>query len=900
MLTRGTVLGGGFEVLGPLGAGGMGEVYRARDTRLGREVAIKVLPTELAQDADRLARFEIEARTASALNHPNIVTVHAIGREGATTYQVLELIEGRTLREVISSGPLPLRRALEVGEQIAAGLAAAHASGIVHRDLKPENVMLREDGLVKILDFGLAKLSWGDEQKLSELVTATRATSPGTILGTVGYMSPEQARGGVADFHSDQFSLATVLYEMLLGARPFSGETTVQTLAAIIEKEPEPLVRRLPATPPPVLWILDRCWAKDPRERYASTLDLARDLRNVREHLSEIASSIVPALGLAAPAARRPGARAATWITLGLVAGVSGASALLLWLGPRRIEPPTVRTLTFSGQDQQPAASPDGRTLAFASVRDGVPRIWLKSLRDGSEAPLTAGRDFRPRFSPDGTMVLFARDEAATSSLFRVPVLGGEPRKIVHDAGDGDWSPDGSEIVFLRQGMRGTTATTSIGVAKVDGGGERVLATLDEATTASPRWSPDGTRIAVSAGMFGLSESKGKFVFLVRADGSDSHRLYPPVAGGDVSGVSWIDGGREIVYAQGESVSTVALGSALVNAGASRVLRQNVDTGQARVLFWTPSLATVLDVVGPGQLVFDSLVGRQNLEEFALNGASAASGDVLMHGTSIDRQPIYTPDGEWIAFSSNRSGNLDLWARSRRTGEVRRLTDHPADDWDPAFSRDGKQLIWTSRRGGNFEIWMAEQDGTGARQVTHDGVDAENATATPDGRWLVYNSGDPRKSGIWKVRVDGTEATPLVPGTCAWPEVSPDGRHVAFTVPLGTGLAAIRVARVEDGVLEPFEISISSVEVANGRGRWMPDGRWIAFTWNTGGRPGVYAQEFRPGVDTLATRRELVGLVPGTLAESFGVSPDGTRIAMAASHRALALMSAENIAGLAR
>ena len=279
---------GPYEILAPLGAGGMGEVYRARDSRLRREVAIKVLSAELSADADRRNRFEQEARSASALNHHNIVTVHEIGTSDATIYIAMELVDGKTLREVLQGGPLPTKRLLDIAYQIADGLAKAHAAGIVHRDLKPENVMVTKDGVVKILDFGLAKLLKTQNEEVSNIPTATRA---GTVMGTVGYMSPEQASGRPLDFRSDQFSLGSILYEMATGKRAFQRGTSAETLTAIIREETEPVERLNAAMPAPFRWIVERCLQKDPEERYASTRDLAQDVRSVREHLSDVSAS---------------------------------------------------------------------------------------------------------------------------------------------------------------------------------------------------------------------------------------------------------------------------------------------------------------------------------------------------------------------------------------------------------------------------------------------------------------------------------------------------------------------------------------------------------------------------------------------------------------------------------
>jgi len=372
----------------------------------------------------------------------------------------------------------------------------------------------------------------------------------------------------------------------------------------------------------------------------------------------------------------------------------------------------------------------------------------------------------------------------------------------------------------------------------------------------------------------------------------------PTEEGGDVSGTTWLDGGRTLLYTQGESVTTVSLGAAIINTGTSRVVAQDVVTGKGRTLLWSPSLSTGVAVVGPGHIVFDAATARQNLQEYDITQAPAVPGAILSQGTSLDRQPIYSPDGEWVAFSSNRSGNLDIWARARRTGELRQLTDHPADDWDPGFTPDGRQLIWTSRRGGNFEIWMANADGTGAHQVTHDGVDAENATATPDGNWLVYSSSNPQKTGIWKIRTDGSQASRLIEGTTSWPEVSPDGVHVCFAVVRTNSLTEVQVVRIADAQPVPFVIRIESSEAPNGRCRWLPDGRGIAFNWRHPQHPGIYAQDFRIGQDTSNSRRVLVQFDVSAAPESFGIAPDGKCLAMSAAYRGFSLMSAENIPDL--
>jgi eukaryotic-like serine/threonine-protein kinase len=286
-LAAGTRLGP-FEILAPVGAGGMGEVYRARDVRLGREVALKVLPAAVSSNAERLKRLDNEARSASSLNHPNIVTVYDIGESGGASFIAMEMVDGRTLREILTDGPLSPKRLLAIAAQLADGLAKAHGAGIVHRDLKPENVMVTREGHVKILDFGLAKLTQPEDPgRVTTAPTVSGATEPGVVMGTVGYMSPEQALGQALDFRSDQFSFGSIVYEMATGRRAFARGSSPETLTAIIREEPEPMAALAPLTPVPLRRIVARCLAKSPDERYASTRDLARDLQDFREHLVE-------------------------------------------------------------------------------------------------------------------------------------------------------------------------------------------------------------------------------------------------------------------------------------------------------------------------------------------------------------------------------------------------------------------------------------------------------------------------------------------------------------------------------------------------------------------------------------------------------------------------------------
>jgi Tol biopolymer transport system component len=874
----------------------MGEVYRARDSRLGRDVALKVLPEELSTDSDRLARFEREARSASALNHPHIVTVYDIGRADSHSYIAMELVDGRTLREILAGGPVTAKRAVAIAAQAADALAKAHSAGIVHRDLKPENVMVSRDGFVKILDFGLAKLtapSSSSSDSGSIAPTAIDATRPGAVLGTAGYMSPEQARGAEVDFRSDQFSFGSILYEMASARRAFQKDSAPETMTAIIREEPEPLSRIAPAAPAPYRWIVERCLQKDPEDRYASTRDLSRELADLRDHFSEIDRS--GTFAEAAPAAQSRGRRSwlglAGAVLLGFAAGV-GAAAIWTWRRAPSL-PPAIRTLTYSGLDQSPAVSPDGRTIAFTSKRDGTPRIWVKQLATGGEAALTAGPDDHARFSPDGSAILYQHREGNTFAIYRSSVVGGEPRKVLTDASHADWSPDGKSIAFLRWSNENGITMSVIGVSAADGTGQKELARVANHQLVQPRWSPDGSTIAAAE----LSIAGAPRSYWLTDPRSGAVKALPSLTtNGFLSAPAWTASSKEIIYSQAESV----VGN--VTSSSARLMRQDVRSGKGTTLLWIPSNALTVDIVGPGQLVFDASPVRENLREISLGGPAPQEGRWLTQGNASDRQPCYSPDGEWIVFSSNRSGNLDLWEVSRKTGAVKRVTDDAADDWDPGFMPDGR-LIWSSNRTGAFEIWIAEADGSGARQVTREGMDAENPTATPDGKWIVYNQSFPQKVGLWKIHPDGSGATRLVSATTVLPDVSPDGQYVSYRTNLRIDQFDVRVARVSDGTVTPFRVRLPSFQasIANssGRSRWMPDGKTIAFVGqDEKGNNGIFFQDFDPVKDTSATRRPVAGFYPTVATESFGISPDGKEMTIAGWEQVFSLMLAERVPGV--
>lgn len=875
---------GPYEVRAPLGAGGMGEVYRAVDTRLGREVALKILPPEVARDPDRLRRFEQEARSASALNHPAIVTLHDVGVEEGQHFLVMELVDGQDLRRALSAGALPLRKALALASQVAEGLAAAHARGIVHRDLKPENVMVTAAGHAKILDFGLAKAAPALVQDEATAPLHAVSTEPGIVLGTAGYLAPEQAKGLEATPASDQFAFGALLYEMLSGERAFRKPSVVETLAAIIQEEPARLPA--PAVPPPLAWVVERCLSKDPRDRYADTRDLALDLARLRERLGgreDMASTDILAR-VPAPDARgvrRPGpGRGAAGLLA--AAALAAGTGLGLLLPARRAAAPVQRFLTFSGEDGAPAFAPDGRTLAFVSSRTGRPCVWIKQFPKGEEAVLTQGPDAHPRFTPDGTQILFNRlREGGHADLYRVSALGGEPRLVLKDALQGEPSPDGRALAFLRaRPGPGGISGMALMVADAAGSGARELGWSSGLARGAPRWSPDGRTLAVSSQPEGSFLAQPWRLELYPAAGGAPRLLQPPARLGALSCLVWTRDGK-LLYSQTEG---------LIGSSAGQVILQDPSNGRWEVLLHGLAVGPVLDLSPEGEVVMEAWLPRSNLRRVEAGEA----GPWLTLGICADRQPAVSRDGRRIVFSSNRDGNLDLWELQPGSGRLRRLTDDASADWDPAYSPDGERLFWSSDRTGRYEIWTALADGSEARALTTLGWDAENPNPSPDGRWFLFGAYDTAHFGVWRMDLDGGGLRQLWAGTVAAPpQLSPDG--TAFTVGALAPDGALQVLVLDSGTgsergrIVLGKVPAAASEAVTGRSRWTPDGRGIVLAaLDAQARPVLVAvPSDRPGA---GARRVLFTPPPGQGPESFTVLPGEQGLVVALQERARNLL----------
>jgi len=862
-----------YQITAKLGQGGMGEVYRARDSRLDRDVAIKVLLEHRLESPEARARFQREAKAVAALSHPNILEIYDVGEHDGVAYAVTELLEGESLRERLESGPIPLRKTIEYAGQMSDGLAAAHEAGIVHRDLKPGNVFLTSDDRLKILDFGLAKAEV-DRATEEHADTVQNSTAPGTVLGTARYMSPEQVRAEPVDSRSDIFSFGTVLWEMLTGKIAFDGGSAVETMHAVLHEDPPSGSSVNPIVPTALDRIIERCMEKSPAQRFQSARDLGFALRNSSDSSALSGASPVVGSGRSKPLTLAMARTAALLLVGGLIGVFIG-----MRLGGSEVVPPIkVYPLTQSGADSSPSASPDGNTIAFASSRDGKERIWLRQMKGGHEAPLTEGVDTNPQFSPDGSSVLFLRGERGRSSAHRVSIVGGNPRKLISDVFEACWSPDGNSIGFVRSTGEIGSPESLVGILDLSSGQIRELARISKQFVYGLDWSPDGEWFVLSStGVVMNAVDMG--VLLIHTQTGEIREAFD--AKQRVSSPSWSPRGDQIIVAK----STSLLGD--ISGAMGQVLRVDPSSGDATPLFWVQSVwggsvdFVDFDFVSDDKMVFDEILWKSSLEELPLDGdLPLPGGRVLTQGFSRDRQPAYSPDGKNILFSSNRSGNLDIWILNRESGELRQITDDDAEDWDPAFSADGRSILWSSNRSGHLEIWIADADGSAARQLSNDGEDAENPTQTGDGEWVVYASGSSEHPGIWKIRSDGSDAERISVGQFLLPDVSPDGRYVAHLVnDLDNSRTRLRVIDIENAE----EVFVTHVPFLGfqlvtqvGRVRWMPDGKSLMFiATNENGRSSLFRQDFVPGEDTLTSRSLVIDFADRQDVESHGISRDG-------------------------
>jgi serine/threonine protein kinase len=814
---------GVYSITALLGRGGMGEVYRARDTRLGRDVAIKVLPPALTAHPDRLARFEREARVLASLNHPHIGALYGLEESGGHLALVLELIEGETLADRLARGPIPIKAALALARQIADALEAAHEKGIVHRDLKPANIKITPQDVVKVLDFGLARTFESGDGEAARLPTITMEA--GLIVGTAAYMSPEQARGEPVDRRADVWAFGCVLYELLTGRMAFAAATVPDTLAAVLHQEPD--WAALPAgLPPAITRLLRRCLEKDVRQR-------RRDIGDVRAELDDVvAQRVLTAPPVTVP--RRPFRRLLplAMVAIAVIAMVAiaviAAGTLARWAGWWSSPPvpeARVRQVTdLAGMEEMPAVSPpDGKDVAFVAPVQGRRQIWIRRLTGGQNLQIThedVDHDY-PRWTPDSSAIVYftpAVKEGEHGTLWEIPALGGAPAKLAPAITGADVSHDGLRLATFQRAAGGISLT----LLDRSGALIKTFAVTAAVEYFTPRWSPDD----------------GSIAFIVN-EGNASHAMYiTDIDGGEprvvvrafaLRGLAWLPDGSGLVYA-------TAAGSTLRYPPTFSLHTVTPDGSNDRQVTIGDVNYVDPEIVQSGKIFASRIRMQSDIWQFPISGTATENvrnGRQLTRQTAQVQTPSASPDGKQIAYLSNSGGLGNIWvANADGTGTPRPLTtesDPAVFVGLPIWSPTGNWIVYIKSRvgsespDGRNSQWLIRSDGSDHHQLTA----GTGAAWSRDGRWVYFTVSSAGTSCIYRVSVEGGDPV-RVRCDATMPLISSDGNTLYYSRRPGQGDEIFKASPPDAEGVRVQGYAPSRIPSFPTGHTLSPDDRWIA------------------------------------------------------------------------
>ena len=900
---------GSFEILSFISRGGMGEVYLGQDKRLNRKVALKVLPIAYTRESDRLRRFEQEARAASALNHPNILTIYEIDQAGSTHVIATEFVDGETVRQRLSRAPLSQSETLNIAIQVADALSAAHKVGIIHRDIKPENVMVRPDGYVKVLDFGLAKLTeQATPAVAAEAPTIQVRTGSGIVIGTAGYMSPEQARGQAVDGRSDIFSLGAVIYEMIARRKPFEGETPSDTLASILKTEPPPLSHVAPAAPAELVRIVNKCLRKDREERYQVVKDLWLDLKALKQELEfqeKLERSVVPdAAQPTAVVAREQSTDAISQVTqtgnaisaitqslsfeirkhklgtalsllalLFIVAG--GAFGIYKYVNrPRAIShfwDIRLSRLTNSGNVIDATLSPDGKYVAYVLSDRSSQSLWIRQVTAANDKEILSRAPigfFGITFSPDGTELYYAvKANLDSGTLYRVPMLGGTPVKVL-DRIDApvSFSPDGKQFVLLR-GNYPNRGESALVVANADGSGQYdlVVKKLPERLSpiffTGPSWSPDGKSIAAVVASIGGGSKLVSFSLAGHKETALSQTTWPFAAR-----VQWLPDMTGLLLVAGETVREAQLWVIDSSSGEARRVTNDLSTYRA--------IGLTADGKKFSAIQADGLI---NLWVAPNGDATKAirlpTGNIGFY-TSNQKDLCWTVDGR-IAYVSNEGGTPEIWLANPDGTNRKQLTSTGTYGLAPFASPDGRYFVFVSKGGGGQNVWRINVDGSNPVRLT-EGLADTYPSITSDGRWVIFTRFSEYKPTLWKVSIEGGKAVQLTDHNAVAGIVSPDMKWLAFFYPESSDPSAPpnRIGVIPfEGTGELKTFSMSPGGTVSPTSQWSNDSKSVYYSTTANNTTNIWSQPISGGPAKQVTDFK------DSLMTGFAWSPDGKQLA---------------------